>query len=443
MRWLFLFSLFVTSMVTLARSQPSLSAELLTDRDVYFAGATNQISVYAHISAPNPGPGTPATIHNIVFVLDRSGSMEGPRIEWLRKAVSQAVHSLGEQDIVSVVFFGSEIETLIEAKRVDQMSSLDAQLAAVEPSGGSALYDALNQGSALLRRNLSPTSINHLILVTDGPATKGPREPADFTRLAETFARERITLSTIGIGEDFDEDVLANMARTGHGEYYFADKPEKLVEQIPTEVRALQHMVGRDLTVKIEFSAFCDKIESYCWTAGTVQDQVVTYTMPYICTDRPLQFLIQASEHARHYSSKIATLRLSWTDPVGNSVHEFVKSVSADFISDEPVVQRARTPIVARVIADAMARQGFEDAIEQLDKNDPGRALHALRNAREDIYGINFRLGDAAIDAKAHQLEAYLATLRNHSPDAIDRKILRSGIFHQFGVPTSEDASRP
>jgi len=443
MRWLCLLSFYIISMVTLARSQGTLSAEVLTDRDVYRTGSTNPISVYAHLfGSPNPS-GEVTTPRNVAFVLDRSGSMAGPRIQFLRKAVSQAVNSLGARDIVSVVFFGSEIETLVEARRHDELESLDAKLAGVEPSGGSALYDALNQGAALLRRNLSANTVNHLILVTDGPATKGPREAADFTRLAELFAREGITLSSIGIGSDFDEDELATMARIGNGEFYFAENPESLVDQIPAEVNSLRRMVARDVTIQIEFSAFCDKIEPCSWARATIQGQVVTSTLPYVCADREVNILVQVSEHARRFSSKIATLRVSWKDPNDGQSHELVKSVDADFTTDDLVVKHAVNPTVARVLADAMARQGLEDAIEQLDKSDSRRALRALREGREDLYGLNLWLDDTVIETKARQLGTYLASLHNRTLNAMDRKTLRSGIFHQFGIPTTDDASHP
>jgi len=434
---------------TPARSQspppPRVTLNATTDRGLYLAGIQNKIYLDVQVVAANPA-GSPAptasTVRNVALILDRSGSMDGPPIQALRQAVSRALNSLGPQDIVSIIAFGSEVETVVAAKRRDQLTDLDAALAQIEPAGGSALYDALNQGAAQLRRFAGTGTSDHLILVTDGPATKGPREAEDFSRLAEVFAREGITLSTIGLGPDFDEDMLAALARTGSGHFRFADKPEKLLDTLPAELAPLRTLVARDATLTLEFGPNADKVEAYGWLPSVAKATTLTYHFPYLFAGQPLRILSSVTTRPPHwYNYKVATLRLTWKDADDGQLHETVKPLSVDLDSSEEEVRHSiKTEVVRTEVATAIS-EGLQDAILQIDKHDFRRALRALRRARNEAYNFNYDLDDPEITGKIHQLEVYIKEVETRGMNALDRKILRSGLFNQFDSPTPDDPS--
>lgn len=104
MRWFSFLCFFLSPLVALAESQASASAELLTDHDVYLSDVANTTFMEARFFGTEIGSNASASTRNIAFVLDRSGSMAGSRIESLRKAVSVAILALSKDDIISVVF---------------------------------------------------------------------------------------------------------------------------------------------------------------------------------------------------------------------------------------------------------------------------------------------------------------------------------------------------
>lgn len=390
------------------------------------------------VSAPDP------TVRNVALVLDKSGSMDGVPVQALRQAVSRAVASLAPHDIVSVVVFGSEVETLIEAKRQDQLGDLDAALAQIEPAGGSSLYDALNQGAAQLRRFAGPTTSNHLILLTDGPATKGPRETEDFLRLADAFAREDLTLSTIGLGPDFDEDTLAAIARTGHGRFRFADKPEKLPDVFLAELSPRPTLVARDLTLTVEFNHNSEKVEAYGWLPSVTKGATLTYQLPYLFAGQLVRILNSTTGRTQRQwvNYKVATLRLTWTDVADGQLHEAVKTISVDLDSSQEEVRLSLRPTVVRTEVNTLLTEGLQDAIIQIDKHDFRRVLRALRRARNEAHNFNYDLDDPEISARIRLFESYLSDLEARgSLNALDRKVLRSGLFNQFASPTPDDSS--
>ena len=424
------------------RAQPVLTLEAATDRTLYLADTTNTVYVEAKVRAAAPPESANASVRNIVFVLDRSGSMAGEPIQALRQAMSVALGSLAERDVVSVILFGSEVETLLESKRRDQIGDLDALLAKIEPAGGAALYDALNQGAAQLRRYASTSTINHLVLLTDGPATKGPRERDDFTRLAELFAREGFTLSTIGLSDEFDEDLLVAMARIGNGHFRYAAQPAKLVEAFQAEIAPLRTPLAQDVVLTLDFAYGCDEIESVGWRPAAITERTAAYRFPFLYAGQDLSVLVGTAMRAMHISADVATVRLQWKDVATGTVHETSRKLSVVFDQSPNAVRKSVNRGVLRTTVNALVSEGMQHAIEQLDKGDFRRALRELHKTRAAATSMNADLEDAEITAKIQVLETYLAEVQSRGLNQLDRKILRSGLHNQFEIPTGEPTDK-
>ena len=420
-------------------AQPAPTLDVGTNREFYHANASNKVYLEIRVGSTATAQTAPSPANrNLAFVLDRSGSMAGASIQALRQAMAATLNSLSDHDIVSIVLFGSEVETLVEAKHRDQLGDLDTLLAQIEPAGGAALYDALNQGAAQLRRYAGPATINHLILVTDGPPTKGPRELDDFTKLAEAFAREGFSFSTIGLGEDFNEDMLATLARIGNGHFRYAAQPEKIAEALQAEVAPHRNLVARDAVLTVDFASECEDVTSYGWKPAVIDHEKVTYRFPYLFAEQDLNVLTSAIIRARRFSYTMATVRLQGHNVSDGKPFEIVKPVTAQFEMSDDVVRSSGNPAVIRTSASTLISEGMQQAIEQIDKGDFRRALRALRRTRDDVESMNYDLDDPQIKTRIRQLEAYLNEVQARGLNQLDRKILRSGLFNQFETPTEE-----
>jgi len=423
-------------------AEDALTLQATTDREFYLSGARN--SVYLELKVGTPvapaAPGAAAPVRNIVLVLDRSGSMAGAPVQALREAVAAALKLLNSGDIVSVVLFGSEVETLIEARRRDQLENLDALLASIEPAGGAALYDALNQAAALLRRHAGPATSNHLILLTDGPATKGPREPADFISLAEVFAREPITLSTIGLGPDFNEDLLATMARVGRGRFRYAAAPDNIAGALLAELTPTGALLAREVVLTAEFGVDCRKLESYAWAPAVMKDMTATYRFPYIFAGQDLTVLLGAEMETRRFSYPLAKIRLTWTGVADGEEHALELKPVIRPEQDAEVVRRSANVAVVRTAVGSVISDGLQKTIEEMDKGDLRKAQRELRRARSTALDLNYSLDDAQVQASIAQLDPYLAEVQARGLNPSDRKLLRSGLNNRFATPTAGES---
>ena len=415
-----------------------LRLEAASDRTIYNSAANTPAYVEAKILA-SAQPGADAgSVRNIALVLDRSGSMAGEPIQALRQAVSSALGTLAERDVVSIVLFGSEVETILAAQRRDQLGELDALLAKIEPAGGAALYDALNQGAAQLRRYAATATVNHLVLVTDGPSTKGPRESEDFLRLAELFAREGFTLSTIGLGEEFQEDLLADLARTGNGRFRFAAQPGDLPAVLQSELARLRTPLAQNVVLTIEFDYGCEEIETAGWTPAVVEDRTVTYRFPGVFAGQDVGVLAGARFSTRTGTPNLATVRLRWMDVATGESHELSRRLTVYVENDTWASRKSVNSGVVRAAVGAVISEGMQRAIEQLDKGDFNRALRELRRTRDKARVMNYNLDDKEVAARIRVLETYLAEVQARGLNQLDRKILRSGLHNQFEIPTAE-----
>lgn len=451
--WGVVFCAFAAVRAIAAPAAITLEAE--SAQQFYREGTENEIYVQARIrtaAADEAGPGqlAPAAppVRNIAFVLDRSGSMAGDRMESLQKALATVLDQIGDDDVVSIVLFSSEVDSVIEAQRGEQARERLDRLEPIEAVGGAALYDGLSQGAALLRRSIQPDTINQLILVADGPATKGPREREDFVRLAETLARERISISAVGLGEECEEDVLAAMVRPGGGQFLFAAEPSHLADTLEREIAPARAVVGTDAVLSIAYRPNCSKIAVHGARSATVAKNTVTCTFPRLMVGQDLSVLtsgILSPFGASGIQRDLVRIQLSWTDPRTGERREATEDLTIRFSTDSRDVADLFNLRVYRAAAAAVITEGMQDSIDQVDRGDFRRALRELRKARDQVRDINFTARDAEITAMVGRLDAYIAEVQARGMNLLDRKVLRSGLGDQFEmpVPEAEEAKRP
>lgn len=149
----------------------------------------------------------------MVLVIDRSGSMGGPKIELAKDAAKAAVELLGSKDQIGVIAFQSTPAWISELRPLAQKSVVLDRIAAIQAGGGTTLYPAMEMAFQALQT--ASAKLKHVIVLTDGYST-----PADFESLTREMAAARITVSTVGIG-DTDQPLLERIADLGSGRSYF------------------------------------------------------------------------------------------------------------------------------------------------------------------------------------------------------------------------------
>ena len=185
---------------------------------------------------------------NICLVLDRSTSMQGMRLQQVKEATRQIIDKLQPEDALSLVVFSDRAEVLLPSQRNVDKAMAKSIASTIQPSGGTEMLQGLLVGLNEIERNQSETSVNHLILLTDGQ-TYGDEQGC--LEQSEAAGRRQISLSTMGIGSDWNEDLLDQMAALSGGISTYIDSPRKVVDIFKDTVRSLGLVVARELVMSI------------------------------------------------------------------------------------------------------------------------------------------------------------------------------------------------
>lgn len=188
---------------------------------------------------------------NLSLVIDRSGSMAGAKIDYTRRAANMLVQNLGMNDTLSVVLYNDTVDTLLMPEKVQRKDIINQQISRITPSGATNLSGGWLQGCNLVAMNHQAAQTNRVILISDGLANRGVTETEKLLSFATQKFGEGISTTTMGLGDDFNEELLMQMANSGGGAYYYIDSPEVMPTILNEELTGLLKLVGQNLTISI------------------------------------------------------------------------------------------------------------------------------------------------------------------------------------------------
>ncbi len=190
---------------------------------------------------------------NLAVVLDRSGSMTGRKLEQAKQAAHLLVDQLEGDDVFSLVMYDTEVDVLVPASRLgEKKRDIQRKIDRIQAGGSTALYDGVRTGGNQLREFLEKNRINRVLLLSDGIANVGPSSNREIANLGQKLAREDISVTTIGLGDDYNEDLMTALAEASDANYYYVADVEELPRVFQDELGELKSVVARDIEIRIE-----------------------------------------------------------------------------------------------------------------------------------------------------------------------------------------------
>jgi Ca-activated chloride channel homolog len=208
-----------------------------------------RVSLEGLASEQSEGARVPA---NVLLVIDKSGSMQGARIEQAKEAALMAVERLGDRDVLGVVAYSDEAFVLSPAGRLRNTDAVRQDIRRLRADGRTALYAGVSQGIRELKPYVDEYAVNRIILLSDGLANVGPSSPKELEGLGREAARENITVTTIGLGLGYNEDLMTRLALASDGNHAFVEDPEDLVGIFNEEFGDVLSAIGSDVEIIIE-----------------------------------------------------------------------------------------------------------------------------------------------------------------------------------------------
>jgi len=375
-----------------------MTLALRTDRRLLRAGSRSSRYLLATIVAPTAPARADRLPVNVALVLDRSGSMDGERKFGLaREAVRQSLALLHPEDRFTLVVYDDSVDVLApavaatpEAKRL-ALSRLDE----VGPRGSTDLHGGWMAGATQIGAGLRDGAVTRALLLTDGLANHGITEPGALAGKASELRRFGVATSTFGVGADFDERLLRDLAHEGGGNFYFVETPAQISDLLTSELGEALEVVARDVVLHLTLPAGADAecLGRHRRTGG--RGEPVRVSLGDLASGQELAVVIRIDfPEASHDSVIAVTARLGDRDGALDTSTVICEWHYADHHAND---LQPRDVIVDREVAAHYAARARAEATEANRRGDLDRARRVLERTADRIRGYADR--DPAIEA--------------------------------------------
>ena len=366
-----------------ASPAPDVTLRVTPERDFVYRLGPREMIVQVEIEARKSDDARRAPM-NLAIVLDRSGSMTGAKLEKARQAAAMAVDKLADDDIFSLVTYDTETDLLIPPERVggrDHREDLKARIHRIQPGGSTALHAGVVLGAKQVRRFFEKERVNRVILLSDGIANVGPSSTSDLARLGRELRGDGIAVSTIGLGDDYNEDLMTALAESSNANYYYVKDAEKLPGIFAQELGAARSLLARSIVIRIHAPDGVRLKEIIGRPDITCGDRVAEIKMPELFGSEKRRFLVRAVAETKTADSiEAATVELNYATLSGDTAPAQRQAAKIAFTDDEKKADLSIRSEVAREHSVVQNRVAKETAVKLADEGKAKDAAALLRS---------------------------------------------------------------
>ncbi len=403
------------------------------DRGVLPAGASQRAVVRVSLDAPLVREQAERPPVNLAIVLDRSGSMgSGGKLEKAKEAAIAALRKLGERDVFSLVMFDHEVETLIPPQSAGNTEWIESRIHSIRSRGNTALFGGVSQGAAEVRKHLEGRHVSRILLLSDGQANVGPSQPEDLGRLGAALMKERIAVTTIGVGADYNEDLMTKLAQNSDGNTYFVESSRDLPRIFAQELGDVLSVFARDVRLEIEFTDGVRPVR-IIGRDGRLDDRKVEIRLNQLYGGQAKYALVEVEVPAGtpHDVRKLASARCSYENLLNRQSERAEAEASVRYSDHEPDVLKSVNVSVQKEMAVNDLAEAQEKAIQQADGGNRVQAAATLRaaGARVRAQAATYSIDDAQLMKDTAGAEASAAAIETQGLDNRSRKGLMTDSY--------------
>ncbi|HVD98484.1 MAG TPA: VWA domain-containing protein [Cytophagaceae bacterium] len=388
--------------------------------------------VYLYIDLKGCSLGTRVPL-NISVVFDRSGSMEGERIHYGKLAVDYLIDHLDPQDNMSIVIYDHIAEVLHGSEPVANREQLKKKLQHIHPRGHTNISGGLDLGYAEVKSTYDPKKINRVFLMSDGIPNEGITDPYLLERMVKSCStKSNISLSAFGLGHEFDEVLMHDLAEAGGGHYYYIESPQDASRELVSEVKTLLSVVAQNANLAVEFPSDYLELARVYGQHSSVVGNMVLIDLKEVhpnetngillkfkvkqYPDRPLEF-----NSSLVYDNAITNMRT-----IQRSTNILKYSTSMDTCN-----KSANDKVVEKIIYFA-SNDLLEDAMKDADRNNIQSAKSKLNAGKKMIQSKDKSAQSTLLNSQYKALDDYDKHLDNWSTKSEeDIKRLHKKTRHQ------------
>ncbi|WP_068603665.1 vWA domain-containing protein [Paenibacillus swuensis] len=322
---------------------------------------------------------------NLCLVLDRSGSMSGNPLEYSKKACQFVVDQMNEGDMLSMVTFEDEVSTVFEPQFAERKSELKRRIQTIQPGGCTNISGGLLKGLQYVAMNKREGYVNRVILLSDGQANRGIIEPEKLGSIAKEYVTAGIGVTTMGVGENFDEEVLEAISENGGGNFYYIDKAERIPFIFHKELEGLLTVLAQNLQLQLTPEPHVCIMNIYGIPAG--DSNKLTFQLGDLYHHEVKSLLIEISSTRQSAGiHRVLGAALQYMDVTGTvqAVEENM-DIQAHYTQNVDLLDQPANPYVDQQVQITKSAEAIERAMHAFDSGELNEGQEILKHQADAL----------------------------------------------------------
>ncbi|MGB3365103.1 MAG: VWA domain-containing protein [Thermodesulfobacteriota bacterium] len=329
---------------------------------------------------------------NLVLVIDKSGSMsDRGKIDYAKQAAKEIINRLGNNDRLSIVAYSTEVEVLYPMQFLRNKSHAVSAVDSIYPTNSTNLSGGLITGINQLESATRSGYINRVILLSDGLANAGITDIGELSRISSQASERNTHITTMGLGLDYDENLMMSLAQHGAGNYYFIESPSQLASIFQREFGQLSRMIAKSsvLTLSLEPGVTLSKVYGYKYSK--TKDGKVRIKLGDMFAGQQRDILLKLRIPAEKIGEKgLLKAYLNYEDLLNaNKSTGFEKELSYIVTSDKQRIKTAENKEVTARGVSVDAASNLHKATTEYESGNSAGALSYMNDAYQKIVRVN------------------------------------------------------
>lgn len=354
---------------------------------------------------------------NLALVIDRSGSMEGDKIQQAQAAALALIERLDERDRIALIQYDDAAQIVVPSVSADREGKqhLADAVRALRPGGATNLHGGMTLGRDEVLRTMTTGQVSRVILLSDGLANAGESSADVISDAARQAADKGVRITSVGVGLDYNEDMMEAIAESGRGNYYYVRDAAELERVLGGELSSAQATVAAQLELRLRPACTGVQIaDVYGYETRREGDAVVVPMADLFGGDsrRMIVALRVPDRVAGRQAAVNAELR--YRDVATGESRTVKLALALEVTDDRHAAEASIDGDVMAHVLKAQSAQSVRQAARAYEQGDAAGAAAILRSSEEKLKGDGdrYRVAPAALAPAMQEMSGFAAEVQ-------------------------------
>lgn len=343
---------------------------------------------------------------NVALVLDKSGSMRGQRIQAAKEAAIMTINSLQAQDIISVISYDTNVNVIVPATKMAHKRTVIKKIKRLQADGSTALYAGVEQGAIEVEKFMDDNHINRVILLSDGKANVGKKSVTELAQLGEMLGGKGISVTTIGLGSGYNEDLMSQLASYSDGNHAFVQNASDLERIFRYEFGDVTSVIAKNIQINIHCAADIRPVQ-VMGREAVIQGQNINLRLNQLPAGQEKFVIVELEVPASAADSQRELVKVSvdYLDLQQQKNVQLTANQKISFSASQKIVEEA---VDEEVMADSVAQvanQMSKQAVQLRDEGKVEESKGVLERAASYLRGFASTYESEELEQQAAEVQ--------------------------------------